>query len=1006
MTRHTFAALLQQFRRRTQADPACCGDQPLLESFLRQQDPEAFAMLVERHGPLVLRVCRRMLNRAQDVEDAFQATFLILARKAQAVRQERSLSGWLYTVAQRAACQIRSRAARRQRQETLVGDWSTAAVPASGIGDPVREAQRREECALVEEEVGRLPEKYRHLLILCDLLGQTHAEAAQELGRPPGSISRHLERARALLRQRLAARGITASGAALAVLLAEPVQALPLTPLAGLTQVCVPFAAGLPVPAGPVSTQALTLAKGVLQTMWLAHLRIAVLAVLALSLVGGATLLVSLADGPPAGQPGPAGAQPQVQPPAKGQAAGGGAAVFREVLRVAEAPRQINRGVLLMSVQEDGLQFGPDNKTLLIQRGGVMGMFGAGGGFGMGGLGLGLRVPGGPPQYATLLDVAAKKSLRKVPDSQCSALSPDGTMLAVASQSNNKVEFRLIDVASGKLIRRLEAPKINANANAGGLVGGGGVGGFGGVAIRASGQMRRLLFSPDGQYLAGDVALLGSAAPVHLWDVKTGKLLDRDMPQLGRLIGFLPDGKSLIGVKGSLLGGGQGNELFGIWELATGKCQRTFGKREGFLVNAAVSPDGKLLAVTNSAQGMGGFGMIGGGGFGGGVGINGGGGFGIGGNKGAANMGGFGGGGFGFGGGKGGAGAIGGGGGIVGGGGKIQGGGNLGGGGFGFAGGAGMLGNPAGGQGSPTATVQIWDVARGQVVATCDHKIAPAPIQVQIAPPGGGAGFMAQPGGVKGLAFSPDGEFLASGLASGKDSAVFLWETRSGKQIYKMELNYPVAVAFAPNGQLLAAAGGMNPVELRVWELAKLGDTRIIAREAPEQLPRLWADLASADPLTAVHAERTLAAGPAELVVPFLKAHLKVVPDNPDHSRQLSQLIQQLDAGGFATREKVSLELERRGPAVIPALREAQKNTESAEARQRLETLLAKLEAAPLDAEQRREQRAVNILDRLHTPASQAWLEALAGGDPTAWLTQQAEAVRQQRRAQTPEAPK
>src|SRR4051794_33428133 len=123
MSRQPFATVLQQFRQLAHAQGS---DAWLLERFLGQHDWDAFAALVERHGPLVLGVCRRILGREQDVEDAFQATFLILVRKSRTVHRQQSLSAWLYTVAQRVAWSARANSSRRRLIEQQVGDLRQA----------------------------------------------------------------------------------------------------------------------------------------------------------------------------------------------------------------------------------------------------------------------------------------------------------------------------------------------------------------------------------------------------------------------------------------------------------------------------------------------------------------------------------------------------------------------------------------------------------------------------------------------------------------------------------------------------------------------------------------------------------------------------------------------------------------------------------------------------------------------------------------------------------------
>jgi RNA polymerase sigma factor (sigma-70 family) len=192
------------------------SDAILLERFAKGREEAAFVVLVKRHGPLVERICRRILRNEQDVEDVFQATFLILARKAALISWQDSVSGWLTAVAHRLAMHVRSGAARQRGHETSITVLAGRANDIDGrlpekyhpLSDPSPEIERRDLRRLLDDELSNLPEKYRAPVVLCDLEGWTHEEAARQLGWPTGSMSRRLDRARALLRRRLALRGV------------------------------------------------------------------------------------------------------------------------------------------------------------------------------------------------------------------------------------------------------------------------------------------------------------------------------------------------------------------------------------------------------------------------------------------------------------------------------------------------------------------------------------------------------------------------------------------------------------------------------------------------------------------------------------------------------------------------------------------------------------------------------------------------------------------------------
>jgi RNA polymerase sigma factor (sigma-70 family) len=238
----------------------------------------AFAALVARHGPMVLGVCRRTLADANDVEDAFQATFLVLVRRARSVRVRDSLGRWLYGVARRVAAKAR---ARRERDRVRTAPLE---------GDPVApddQADRIELLAALDEEVSRLPAKYQAPVVLCHLEGLTHAEAADRLRWPVGTVSGRLSRARNLLRDRLVRRGI-APGVAL--LTSEGVlrAAVPELLATATVQAATRLAIGGGSPAGAVSASALALMNAVLRAAAVAKMRLAAVVLVALAVAGAA----------------------------------------------------------------------------------------------------------------------------------------------------------------------------------------------------------------------------------------------------------------------------------------------------------------------------------------------------------------------------------------------------------------------------------------------------------------------------------------------------------------------------------------------------------------------------------------------------------------------------------------------------------------------------------------------------------------------------------------------
>jgi RNA polymerase sigma factor (sigma-70 family) len=292
-------------------------DGQLLARFLDGREEAAFAALVGRHGPMVLGVCRRVLRHAQDAEDAFQAAFLLLARKAASVARREALGGWLYRVAYRAALAARARAARRRERERQVEP-----MPQPEVTPPQADDWR----PLLDRELDALPEKYRLAVLLCDLQGHTRREAARRLGLSEGTLSSQLTRGRRLLARRLARRGLTLSGGALAAALAAEAAraAVPARLAISTVKAAVLLAGG---PTAAVATPAALLMNEVLKSMLMTKLKIGGAVVLAVVLFGAGGLLYRAA-----GQESP---DPGVKPPspAASKPLAGGPMTELELLR-------------------------------------------------------------------------------------------------------------------------------------------------------------------------------------------------------------------------------------------------------------------------------------------------------------------------------------------------------------------------------------------------------------------------------------------------------------------------------------------------------------------------------------------------------------------------------------------------------------------------------------------------------------------------------------------------
>ncbi len=258
------------------------ADEQLVERFVAQRDEAAFRDLVERHGPMVLGVCRRVLNDWHEAEDAFQATFLVLARKAGAIARPERLANWLYGVAHRVALKARAQAARSRVQ---IGE-----VPEMPAPESVSDVEQREFQAMLDEEVSRLPQKYRAPVVMCYLEGKTNDEAAQELGWPRGTVATRLARARELLRSRLARRGLALSSAVTATLLSQTkaTAAVSNSMLISTSHAGGLFAQGHATAAG-ISPKVIALADGVLRHMIAMKLTISAAVLFVIGVIGLAT---------------------------------------------------------------------------------------------------------------------------------------------------------------------------------------------------------------------------------------------------------------------------------------------------------------------------------------------------------------------------------------------------------------------------------------------------------------------------------------------------------------------------------------------------------------------------------------------------------------------------------------------------------------------------------------------------------------------------------------------
>jgi RNA polymerase sigma factor (sigma-70 family) len=517
-----------------------CGPEPidreLLERFAAVRDELAFAELVRRHGPLVLGVCRRLLRDHHDAEDAFQATFLVLAKKAGSVRWRGSVTSWLFEVACRTARKARGAAARRRALE--------GQVRAMRPSDPVPRPEPADAGEVIEE-FNRLPDHYRAPLLLCHVQGQTTEEAGRLLGCPAGTVKSRLARGRDLLRARLARRGVALPAGGLAVLVAQG--AAPAAVPANLAETTVAaalrFAAGAPVgPAG-------ALAEGVMRMVFLNRLNL-LAAVLTLGLLAGGlgAVLGVAAQGPTGQRPSPvARARAEAQPRPEAKAAPGpepAEALPKGALAVLGDLRLRHEGPVPAAA------FSPDGKLLAFADG----------------------------LLVRLWDVPRERELPPLKGHtqyvRCLAFARDGTTLATGSTD---LTVRLWDARAGKQLQCLRGHTGDVVA----------------VSLSPNGRVVASAQYETGRRGEGVGLEVLESCPVRLWDAATGKqvrLLESGARGVSA-VAFAPDGKTLAV--------GCADQSVSVWELASGQVRAVLRDPESGVGSVAFSPDGKLLAASN-----------------------------------------------------------------------------------------------------------------------------------------------------------------------------------------------------------------------------------------------------------------------------------------------------------------------------------------------------------------------------------------------------------------------
>ncbi len=264
----------------------------LLECFVTRRDEAAFEALVRRHGPMVLGVCRRVLRNTHDADDAFQATFLVLVRKATSIGQRELVGNWLYGTAYRAALEVKA-AKRRVKERQVSAMPEPVAVDEADVWRDLR--------LVLDQELNRLPEKYRVPVVLCDLEGRTRRDVARQLGIPEGTLSGQLTTARRMLAKRLGRHGLTLAVGSLAAMLSQNAASacVPVPLVVSTIKAASLFAAGQAATVGLASANVAAITEGVLKAMLMTNLKVTATVLLVIGgavMSGGAMMHHSLAD--------------------------------------------------------------------------------------------------------------------------------------------------------------------------------------------------------------------------------------------------------------------------------------------------------------------------------------------------------------------------------------------------------------------------------------------------------------------------------------------------------------------------------------------------------------------------------------------------------------------------------------------------------------------------------------------------------------------------------------
>lgn len=991
--------------------PSTWGDGALLRRFHAQHDQTALVTLLQRHGPLVLGVCRQILPDPAAAEDAFQATFLVLTQKADELECQDSLAPWLHRVAYRIALKARTASARRQTHEQ-----ESAAMKST---EP-DEHSPQDWQPLLHEEIDRLPEKYRLSVVRCYLQEQTHETAAQELGWPVGTVKGRLSRARDLLRQRLARRGLAFSAAAFSTALTQSATtaAVPAALQQATLQVTATALAN-----GVVAAPVLALAQGALATMTGLKLQRVLLALLlgGLLVAGGtyagyrvihrslasADAMASENGTPPAARPDPAAdaltaLRAKLAQPIDLDKGIDANTPLRDTLEFLADRYAFKFSIDEKAFLEAGVPNAGEQPVSLPKMKGVrisvvlrllLGQIKGGDSVAR------FRLQGDTVEFTPVMESALERGARLAPD-HAERAAPERSLAAQLDATINlengieantplkdalehlaeaggltvlidtqsfedlgikRIEDELVQLAptkSIKLVAALDqllrciksADRVPISIRLCRLLGNDQPA----FCLQAmTGCAPRPVLTADGRLLALPA---GGGRALRLWDMGTGRVRHelKTEEELASLA-FAPDGQTLTTV--TLQASDEPAKQCSVshWDVASGTQTPKWERPAVRCV--ALSPDGGALAALEGGNLMLRDGATG---------------------KELCR------------------------------GEPVQ-------------GAISELSFSADGRlllallSDPTVpTVCLWETSgrRRLVRLTLDAKAGGNGLPIHSARLSGDGKLLAtidllnqvslwevasgqrlthfRIGEVVSVAFAPDGKLLAAVTSTGKQG---LWEVGTGRQVARLRATSEELgeVLFGADGKtLVASREGSTAV---IWDVADLRVARPSATPlAARELESLWNDLASDNALRGRQALLQLAAAP-EQAVPFLQTRLR--PVTAQDLQRIAALIADLDHARFAVRQQASEDIVQLGKLAEPALRRVLNDKPPVEVQRRAEAILLRLEGPVTSPEQLRVLRGIEALEQADTGTARQLLDTLAKGEADGLTTQEAKAALQ-----------